>query len=90
MPVRPLDLDRVTENDDGIVPCGGRPVEERHLEKAIRYMAYVVARYGDVYAPIFARLEDDLADIRRSRTPAERARRYMEAHTLDGGLKAIR
>ena len=73
-----------------ILPPPGRPVEEYHLAAAIRYAAYVVVRYGDVYAPIFDRLETEMVEKRRRRSPADRARLALAAYTVDGGMKAIR
>jgi len=78
------------EHPSGIMPLPGHPVEERHIEAGVRFMAYVVVRRGEAYAPIFERLEAELAEIRRRRSPADRARMLLSAHTLDGGLKAIR
>ncbi|GGC68294.1 hypothetical protein [Chelatococcus reniformis] len=60
------------------------------IEQAMVFMAYVVMRYGDQYAPILERLEQELADARRRETPRSRAERLLKAYTLDGGSKAIR
>lgn len=78
------------EHPSGITPLPGHPVEERHIEAGVRFMAYVVIRHGEDYAPIFERLETELAEIRQLRSPADRARLLLAAQTLDGGRKAIR
>lgn len=58
----------------------GEPITEERIERALAYSAYIVTRYGAVYAPLFERLERELADFRRRAEPVERARRYLEAH----------
>ncbi len=60
------------------------------VRSAIEYMLYVVDNYGDRYMPILDALINDLEEIERREGPRERARRMLAAHTLDGGLKAIR
>ena len=59
------------------------------IREALVYVAYAVEKYGDVYAPILDRLEREMAAAQKE-TPRDRARRILEAHTFDGGLKAIR
>ena len=81
---------RALAHPSGMLPLSGEPVEERHIEAGMKFAAYVVVRYGDVYAPLFERLERDLEDLRRRRSPADRARMLLAAQTLDGGVKAIR
>ena len=67
------------------------PITEERLERALAYAAWVVARHGTVYAPLFDRLEQELISFRgRHSSVEERARRLLSAQTLDGGLKAIR
>ena len=60
------------------------------IEQAMVYMAYIVMRYGDQYAPVLERLERELAVARQQETPRARAERLLKAYTLDGGVKAIR
>jgi len=60
------------------------------IEREVVHMAYIVERYGDRYAPILDSLCTHLEAARRRESPRERARRILEAYTLDGGLKAIR
>ncbi len=59
------------------------------IREGLIYAAYLVERYGEVYAPILDRLERELAAAQKE-TPRDRARRILEAHTFEGGLKAIR
>ena len=66
------------------------PMTVARVERAVVFAAYVVEKYGDQYAPILDALIADLEAMRRQDTPRERARRILAAHTLDGGLKAIR
>ena len=42
-------------------------VSDAELEKALRSMARIIDRYGDVYWPIFERLETELSE-RRTRS----------------------
>ena len=42
------------------------PLSDREIEDALRSAARIVDRYGDVYWPLFERLERELAE-RRSR-----------------------
>jgi hypothetical protein len=67
----------------------GEEVSVEHLEKALLLAAYVVLRYGEAYAPLLERLEHEVVERRRRVAPADRARRILEAYTLEGGRKAI-
>ncbi len=68
------------------------PVTAERVERALRLVAYLVARddEGEAYLPILDRLEDELAECRRRERPRDRALRLLAAHTIDGGLRAIR
>ena len=59
------------------------------LERAFALAAYVVVRHGEAYAPLFDRLEAELRSVRRASAPVERARRVLQAYTVEGGVKAI-
>lgn len=48
---------------------------EPELEQAVVLAARIVARYGDIYLPLFERLEHDLHVLR---TKAERLTRAIE------------
>ena len=65
-------------------------ITEADLERYVAAAAYVTARYGEVYAPLFDRLERELAAARRRADPVARARRYLQDQTDAGALKAIR
>jgi hypothetical protein len=82
-----------------LVPESGKPITEAHLMAALILLAQIMEEHGDVYAPLFERLEAELIEMRRQRgnTPADRAKRLLEAYaegvdayTLAGGTKAIR
>ena len=76
-----------------VLPRPGQPIEERHLASAIQHMAYVVVRYGEVYAPLLDRLEHELGELQRRQSPTDRARRLLAsvlpAQTDEGGRRAI-
>lgn len=59
------------------------------LRAALVKAAYIVARHGDVYAPILERLEAAYQEAASKERPADRARRILQDHTIDGGRKAI-
>jgi hypothetical protein len=59
------------------------------LERALVTMAYLVVRYGAVYAPILDAIEKEIAEHRNREAPVERARRLLSAYTIEGGSKAI-
>jgi len=59
------------------------------LEEVIAFAAFVVLRYGEVYAPLLDRLESELIAMRRAQAPRDRARQILETYTRDGGAKAI-
>jgi len=65
-------------------------LSEERLERGVMVAAYIVSRHGAKYAPIFARLERELAEFRAREDPVARARRYLEAHSIGGTLNAIR
>ena len=77
------------ESSAGVMPSPGCPLEERHVEAAVRHMAFLVMQYGEALVPLFEQFEADLVEIRRRRSPIERARAILNAQTLDGRLKAI-
>ena len=81
-------MTNTNEDPSGCFPRPGEPIEERHLEAALDYVAHIMLTQGEVYAPIYARLEVELEVLQRRRGPIERARLRLEARTLDG-LKAI-
>ncbi len=61
------------------------------LEYTLLKLAYIIDRYGDVYLPLFERMEDELAKMRRVQASRDRARAYLDAnrHRLaERGLKS--
>lgn len=70
------------------MPSNNEVTLER-LRAALVLAAYVVARHGDVYAPILDRLEKEYKEAEAKGRPIDRARRILEAYTFDGGRKAI-
>ena len=77
------------EDPSGMLPLPGRPIEERHLEAAMDYLAYLMGNDGEVYAPIYARLEMELETLQKRRGPIERARMRLAAQTIDCGQALI-
>lgn len=67
-----------------------RPLDPARLYEAMVYSAYMVEQYGDEYAWVLDRLETEWLSYLSREAPRMRARRILDAHTLDGGLKAIR
>lgn len=65
-------------------------VSDERLRTALVLAAYIVTRHGPVYAPILDRLEREVAAREVAEDPMRRARRLLEAYTVEGGLKAIR
>ena len=57
----------------------GQPITIERVERALMTVAYIVARHGPVYAPIFERLERELAELRAKGDPVERAKLYLAA-----------
>lgn len=59
------------------------------LERALALAAYVVMLDGPVAAPLFSRLERELAAARATDDTVARARALLESYRTTGGLKAI-
>lgn len=71
-------------------PQQRQPVTIERIERALVLMAHVVMLDGEVYLPIFNRLEEELQAARRQRDTMFRARQIVEGYTVGGGVKAIR
>lgn len=65
-------------------------ITDERLERAFVFAAHLVSVYGEKVVPFFERLETEIIERRRRPDPMERARRLLEAHTLDVTRKAIR
>ena len=61
------------------------PMTDRDIEQALRSAARIIDRYGDVYWPLFERLENELTD-RRSKAARLRAHLVPKSgvHTTSG------
>lgn len=55
-----------------------KPITVDRIERALAVAAYVVVNHGDVYLPIFERLECELADAKRRADAVGRARAIVE------------
>ena len=66
------------------------PVTVERLERGLVLLAHFIALDGDVYVPLFNRLEEELQKAHRQRDTMSRARQIVENYTTLGGLKAIR
>lgn len=60
------------------------------IERALVLTAHIVGLDGEVYLPIFNRLEEELQAARRQQDAMSRARGVIEGYTSRGGVKAIR
>lgn len=59
-------------------PSHGRPLRER-IERAMLTLAIIIENDGEVYAPIFERLEQELAALDRRESTIERAKQLAHA-----------
>lgn len=59
------------------------------LERALAVAAYVVVLDGPIAAPLFNRLERELAAARAADDTVARARALIESYRVAGGVKAI-
>lgn len=66
-----------------------QPVTIERLERALLVVAYCIELDGPIHAPLYESLERDLFELRKKQGIVERARARIDAHTLDGGRKAI-
>lgn len=62
------------------------------IERGMVLLAHIISMDGEVYLPIFARLEAELEAARRQQDTMNRAQRLLETYKLKsaGTLKAIR
>lgn len=59
------------------------------VERALLVLAYLIERDGDVYLPIFERLERDLAVLKAQEGTRNRAQALLDAYRRTGDVKAI-
>lgn len=71
-----------------------RPAEQKvtldRVERGLVLLAHVIALDGEVYVPLFDRLEEELQALQRKQDTMNRARQIVENYTRGGGVKAIR
>ncbi len=48
-------------------------VSEEEIQEAYRQAAVIVAKYGDVYLPIFERLETEIREIKKQKALLKKA-----------------
>lgn len=60
------------------------------IERVCSFYAWAILHHGDAYLPLFDRAERELRHAERGQDVRDRARRMLDAYTLDGGVKAIR
>jgi hypothetical protein len=56
------------------------PVTIERLERGLAMMAYLVMLHGPVLAPLFERLERELAAMRSDQGAVDRARKLLESY----------
>ena len=64
------------------------PLIER-IERALLLLAYLIERDGDVYVPLYEKLEKDLVELTSREGTKDRARRLLESYSRSGHVKAI-
>lgn len=64
------------------------PLIER-IERALLLVAWLIERDGDMYLPVYERLEAELEQLRRKEDTKERAHRLLASYSRSVGRKAI-
>ncbi|WP_112663496.1 hypothetical protein [Microvirga flavescens] len=59
-------------------------ISEERLESALIFCAYLMEQKGVALVPIFERLEQELADLRRKNAALDRARRLLVKARAEG------
>jgi hypothetical protein len=59
------------------------------LERGLAIAAYLVVLHGPALAPIFERLEREVATMRSNHDAVGRAKRLLESYRDTGGVKAV-
>jgi hypothetical protein len=60
------------------------PITVERLEAALAIVARAVVLDGPIYAPLFDRLEREIAEVRAQDDVVSRAERYLAAHAAAG------
>lgn len=58
------------------------PVTIERLERGLAILAYIMSLDGAVYAPLFERLERELAAMRQTQDTVGRAKRLLETYSV--------
>lgn len=64
----------------------GRRITIAELEEAQAYVAELIIRFGDTYAPIFDRLEREIVALRAKDDVVARARRLLAARHAESAI----
>ena len=64
-------------------------VSIERLERALAIAAYVVVLDGPIAAPLYERLERELAAARATDSTVARAKALLDSYRTEGALKAI-
>lgn len=72
--------------------AAAKPVTVERLERGLLMLAHIIRMDGDVYLPIFARLEQELEVARRQQDTMARALSLIDSYKIKsaGATKAIR
>jgi hypothetical protein len=60
------------------------------IGRALVLLAYFIERDGDVYLPMYEKLEAELEELNQKQATRERARHRLAAYKDAGALKLIR
>lgn len=66
-----------------------QPVTLERLQQGLAIAAYLVVLHGPVIAPVFERLEREIAGMQSNHDAVGRAKRLLESYRTPGGVKAI-
>lgn len=58
------------------------PITIERLERGLLFMAYILDKYGEVYIPIFERIEREVELARAKRSTMDRARALLDSMPL--------
>jgi len=66
-----------------------QPVTLERLERGLVVTAYLMERHGLDLAPIFEKLEGELAAMRAGQDAVGRAKRLLDSYRTAGGVKPV-
>lgn len=70
-------------------PSSGPGFTAERVERALDLLAQFIELDGDIYLPMYERLEAELEELKRRESVKDRVRKRAEAHKPSGGLNAI-